>query len=84
MYLGLHSKLSELEPERPQQPGIVPVNRAVERRNHYIAEHLGKTEAKDSRPDGAAEKATMLGWLAGQETEIRKGVAQRDPARLLS
>jgi hypothetical protein len=86
MYLGLRSKLEDLEPERvEQQPGIVLVSRALERRKNYIKENFGAMRLDNAKPDGDAGKATTLGWLAGQETEIRKGVtAQRNEARLLA
>lgn len=74
MYVGIWSKLKERQPKPIQQPGIVPVNHALARRNDYIAKLFGKLAGTDVKPDGDADKAEHLGWLAGRATEIRSGL----------
>lgn len=83
MYVGLAAKLSERQPKPIEQLGIVPVNRALERRKDYIAQHFGRLEGVDMQPDGDANEAKWRGYCAGRDTEIRPAVANGDGARLL-
>jgi len=74
MYCGLSSKLRKLQPPTVQQPGLIQVDHALQRRADYIAKHFGALENQPCSPDGDAAAARYRGWLAGQETEIRSGI----------
>lgn len=52
----------------------VPVDRGLERRKAYVEEHFGKLDQASIEPNGDAEAAKWRGYLAGRQTEIRKGV----------
>ena len=77
MYLGLCGKLRDRQPE-VQQAGIIRADRALARRNQYIAEHFGELDSESVKPDGDAAQARYRGWLAGRATEIRSGVKGSD------
>lgn len=74
MWIGITSKLRERQPREAAGPGLVPVNRALDLRRHYIARHFGELESQDMQPDGAAEAAKWKGYAAGRATEIRAGL----------
>ena len=74
MYIGISAKLRERQPPIVQQPGLVQVDQALQRRQDYIAKHFGEMNSKDCSPDGDAAAARYRGWLAGQQTEIRSGI----------
>ena len=73
MYIGLCQKLRERQPE-VQEAGIILADRALARRNAYIAANAGELESKSVEPEGDAAKARYRGWLAGRATEINSGV----------
>ena len=73
MYLGLCGKLRDRQPE-VQQAGIIRADRALARRNQYIAEHFGELDSESVKPDGDAAQARYRGWLAGRATVINSGV----------
>ena len=73
MYLGLCQKLHDRQPQ-PQQAGIILADRALARRNQYVADNFGELGSTDAKPDGDAAEARHRGWLAGRATEIRSGV----------
>ncbi len=74
MYLGLSQKLRARQPAADPQPGIVAVDRQLQRRRDYIAAHFGELESQSAAPGNAAAAARYAGYLAGQRTEIRSGV----------
>lgn len=74
MYLGIYSKLMERQPKAIEQTGLVPVDRALARRDKYIAENFGTLKDTDMTVTGDAEKAKWAGYQAGRATEIRSGL----------
>jgi hypothetical protein len=75
MYIGLGAKLKEQRDRNtPSGPGLVRLERAVERRKLYMEQTFGATTTQDSTPDSDAEAAKYAGYLAGRDTEIRSGV----------
>lgn len=74
MYIGISSKLRQRQPLSPQQPGLIRVDQALQRRQDYITKHFGDLKSSSIKPDGDAIAAKNLGWQAGEETEIRPGV----------
>lgn len=88
MYCGLCSKLREQMPDAGiytlVKDGVVvidPKQRALQRRKDYIAENFGEMESKSTAPDRDSETAKYRGWVAGRETNIRKGVNGAPAAR---
>jgi len=73
MYLGLCQKLRDRQPQM-QEAGIVLADRALARRDDYIAKNWGQLKTSKATPDGDASAARYRGWLAGRATEIHSGV----------
>jgi hypothetical protein len=74
MYIGLSSKLRDRQPPTAQQPGLIQVDRALQRRTEYIGLHFGEMKSVAVTPDSNSTAARYRGWLAGQQTEIRSGI----------
>jgi hypothetical protein len=74
IYLGLSAKLRVAMPPKPQTPGLVITERGLALRNKYITQHFGELTSDNVAPDHDADEAHYRGWLAGQATEIRKGI----------
>lgn len=74
MYIGLSSKLRDRQPPQSNQPGLVAVDRQLQRRQDYLAKHFGEITQSDVKPDLDASSALEAGWRAGQATEIRPAV----------
>jgi hypothetical protein len=84
MYLGICSKLSERQPKKPQQPGIVQLDRHLVRRTQYIGEHFGKLTTTSVEPDTDSDAAKLRGWQAGRQTEIHSGVNNKTADEVLN
>lgn len=74
MYQGLWVKLAEQEAPQVQEPGLVAVDRRLQRRKDYIKENFGGLTSHSVVPGSDASKSRHAGYLAGRATEIRKGV----------
>lgn len=74
MFLGVKMQLKAKQPKPVQTPGIVPVERGLQRRNQYIEQRWGKLDSESVAPDNDSEKARRAGFVAGLETEINSGV----------
>lgn len=74
MWVGIVTKLRERQPKPAGQVGLVAVDRALDRRNRYIAARYGNLSGVDMEPDGDADAAKRAGFAAGRATEIRAGV----------
>lgn len=73
MYLGLCRKLRERQPLPVQQPGLIPVDRQLQRRDQYISERW-KIKSESCEPDTDSTLAKWRGYNAGLETEIRSAL----------
>lgn len=73
MYLGLAQKLRERQPKEKPEAALMRFERALLRRDQYIAARWEVTSNKAS-PDDDSAKARYRGWLAGRDTEIHSGV----------
>jgi hypothetical protein len=74
MYQGLCNKLWERQPKEVQEPGLIKIERALERRKQYIQQHWGDLLSSSVEPDDDAAMARWKGFQAGRATEIRSGV----------
>jgi hypothetical protein len=74
MYCGLCSKLRDRQPKPIQEPGLIRVDRQLQRRKDYIQQHFGPFNSNSVEPDDEATAARMAGFIAGQKTEICQGV----------
>lgn len=85
MYIGLCSKLFAAMPksDSPSAPGIIRLEQALVRRKEYIHQQFGSLTQNDVRPDGNAQASEQAGFVAGRQTEIRKGVNRPDESRLI-
>jgi hypothetical protein len=84
MYLGICAKLRDLQPKTVDEPGLVKVDRQLQRRKDYIDKHFGKLSSASVEPDDDAKAARWSGFLAGQKTEIRSGVNGSKPSEKLT
>ena len=86
MYCGLAQKLRERIPQEVKAGSgqeVMVIAGQVARRD-YIAKHFGKLTTKNAAPDSDAAKAKWLGFLAGQDTEIRPAVKPAEGRPMLS
>lgn len=86
MFLGLAAKLEkEKEVNQPTGTGLIWLERAVERRNSYIAKLWPNAKDKPlNEDDSDAAAARYAGVVAGQKTEIRKAVPESEGPRQIS
>ncbi len=76
MFLGLSVKL---DAERKQtmvgnEAALVFIGNALAKRNAYVAEHWETTDHTLDRDDSNARRARWAGIVAGQQTELRRGM----------
>lgn len=75
MFRGICSNLAARKEAEPKnENAVLVVNRAVQRRDDYIAKNFGEMVSEDTRPDDDAKSARLAGWLAGKETNINPGL----------
>lgn len=79
MYTGLFLKLKDRQPKVEPGPGLIRIERAIQRRNQYLAQ-FGKITERHMGSDSNADQARYRGYLAGQDTEIRSGLRDRNAA----
>jgi len=75
MYIGICTKLEEQKQRQVSGEGLVLVGRAVARRDQYLKDHWPNAGTSDTTPDSDAKVSKYAGFLAGQDTEIRTGLA---------
>jgi hypothetical protein len=73
MYHGLCSKLDEQRKQQVSGEGLIFVGRALARRENYL-QRFGKLGSQDTTPDADATAASLAGYMAGRDTEIRSGI----------
>lgn len=78
MYVGIHSKLRERQPQPATGSALVPVDKALARRDKYVEENFGELKSLDMTVSGDAEASKRAGYKAGLETEIRGGLSNRN------
>lgn len=83
MYVGLFTKLDEQRKLHANEEGLIFIGRQVALRQEYMRSSFGETKESDAKPDGDAEAAHYVGYLAGRATEIRSGIGSSGQARLL-
>ncbi|HYG36369.1 MAG TPA: DUF2786 domain-containing protein [Clostridia bacterium] len=74
MFKGICSKLLEQKRQQVSEAGLVLIGKAVARRKEYLDRHWPNHESEDTAPDTDAVAASLAGFYAGRETEIRSGV----------
>jgi hypothetical protein len=87
MYRGLCSKLHEQRQAQVEARGVglIHVERALARRRDYVSRHFGGMTSTTVAPARDAAEASVRGWRAGRETEIRSGIkgsTSPPPARI--
>ncbi|HMJ88760.1 MAG TPA: DUF2786 domain-containing protein [Candidatus Acidoferrum sp.] len=74
MYRGICVNLDAKRDRSQNANAVLVVERALVRRNQYIAEHFGEMKSTDTHPGNDAQEALNRGYRAGRETQINKGV----------
>lgn len=80
MFDGLFIKLRDRQPTPEAGVGLIHIERAAKRRELYVGQHFGEMKGKSMKPDGNADQSRWRGFLAGQDTEIRPAVKDRNEA----
>jgi len=78
MYVGICTTLRDRQPKPVEGPGLIRIERAAARVNNYLAKHFPNLREHDASPDSNAKAAEYYGYLAGRQTEIRKGLGDRN------
>ena len=80
MFLGICSKLSELQKKDETGPGLVKLDRVLA----YINEHFPDLKKSTAVPKDDSAIAKYRGYVAGRQTNIRSGVTDAGTAEALS
>jgi hypothetical protein len=75
MYHGICSKLDEQRVQTPpSDSALILISRGLVQRTSYMEKRFGQTEKIDTTPDADAEAASLAGYLAGRDTNIRPAI----------
>lgn len=80
MYHGICSRLDEQRKQQVSGEGLILIGRQLARREQYLQQHFPKTESVDITPDADATAASLAGYSAGRDTEIRSGLTHNGTA----
>ncbi len=72
---GVSRTLHEQRRRQVTEAGLVLISRAIAQRNDYIARQFGELKEQNISPDTDAVAATIAGYRAGLETQIRSGLS---------
>ncbi|MBI1936702.1 MAG: DUF2786 domain-containing protein [Ignavibacteriales bacterium] len=82
MYQGLFVKLIASEPVQEKKEGIIHTGHRLEL-TKYIDENFGELNSSKIKPEKHARTAQLRGYVAGKNTNIRKGIKTNNNALLL-
>lgn len=75
MYHGICSKLDEQRIQTPPSDGaLILISRGLALRSAYMEKRFGQTEKINTTPDADAQAASLAGYLAGRDTNIRTAI----------